>query len=125
MSYNKERSESKCSGSKSHFFAVPADRDSQSDREFEIFWKAIERVEKWEVGHEDFIEKWYISGVHKKRGTIIEYCVKKRGSFIWASKEEAVKLATENRLHAIIVHMENGIAFLRPEYNLKPFEQIS
>ncbi len=38
---------------------------SLSDKEFDSFWKAVEFVEKWEEGDEEFIEKWIISGVHR------------------------------------------------------------
>lgn len=95
-----------------------------NDKEFEIFWKAIERIEKWEVGREDFIEKWYISGVHKKNGVITEYLVQYETKKLWFSKDECIKLAMQNRLHATLVHMKNGNTFLRPEYNQKHFELI-
>jgi hypothetical protein len=48
---------------------------SLSDEEFERYWKAIEKNERWEVGEEDFIPRGIISGVHKKRGVITEYLV--------------------------------------------------
>ncbi len=97
---------------------------SLNDTEFKIFWKAIEHIEKWEVGREDFIEKYYISGVHKKHGIITEYLVQRGNSKIWFSKEESIKLTMENRLHATLVHMKNGSIFLRPEYHQNPFELI-
>ncbi|MBI5274337.1 MAG: hypothetical protein HY860_04700 [Chlamydiales bacterium] len=96
--------------------------NSLSNQEFEIFWKAIEHIEKWKVGREDLIEKWYISGVHKKRGIITEYLVQKNETSIWVPKEESIKLATEHRLHATIVHTKSGSIFLRPEYGQKPFK---
>ncbi len=95
---------------------------SLTDKEFEVYWKAIEKNEGWEVGREDFIEKWYITGVHKKRGVIIEYLVKNNEGLVWTSKEEALKLAMEGRLHAILVHMKNGRLYLRPEFGSKSFE---
>ena len=52
---------------------------SLSNKEFEIYWKAIEQIEGWEVGDEDFIDKWIISGVHKKRGAITEYLINQSG----------------------------------------------
>ena len=52
---------------------------SLSDKEFELYWKAMEQNEGWEVGDEDFIEKWIISGVHKKRGKITEYLLNQSG----------------------------------------------
>lgn len=98
---------------------------SLNDKEFEKFWKAIEQVEKWGVGREDFIERWYISGVHKKRGVITDYLVKKRGASNWVSKLDALKLAAEYRLHAVVVHLKNGTKYLRPEHGAKPFILIT
>lgn len=89
--------------------------------EFEIYWKAIETNEKWEEGKEDFIARWYISGVHKKHGIITEYFVNSN----WISKAEALKLATEHRLHATIVHLKNGTEYLRPEYGASSFKLIT
>ena len=97
---------------------------SLNDKEFEMFWKAIEFVEKWREGTEDFIEKWIISGVHKKRGVIVEYLVHKSPKDVWITKEQAIQFATEGRLHAVIVHLKNGTNYLRPEYRAKPFEII-
>lgn len=97
---------------------------SLNKKEFEIFWKAIEFVEKWKVGEEDFIEKWIISGVHKKCGVIQEYLVEKPEKSIWTSKDRALELAKEGKLHVIIVHLKNGTQYLRPEYRAKPFEVL-
>lgn len=98
---------------------------SLSDEEFEKYWKAIEKNERWEVGEEDFIEKWIISGVHKKRGVITEFLVKTNQGSIWFSKQEALKLAFEGKLHSIIVHLKTGSAYLRPESKSKPFVLIA
>jgi hypothetical protein len=76
------------------------------------------------VGQEDFIEKWYIAGVHKKRGTITEYLIAMKKE-IWVPKMDALKLAMEGRLHAVIVHLKNGTYYLRPEYKQKPFETVA
>jgi hypothetical protein len=97
---------------------------SLNDKEFEIFWKAIEQVEKWRVGAEDFIEKWIISGVHKKRGVIVEYLVRTSGKDAWVTKEQAVQFTVEGRLHAVIVHLKSGTTYLRPEYRARPFELL-
>ncbi len=80
--------------------------------EFDRLRVAVERIEGWEVGREDLIEKWYISKVHKIHGVITEYLVNKS----WLSKEAALKLAEEGKLHATIVRLKNGTAFLRAEY---------
>lgn len=95
---------------------------SLADKEFEIYWKAIEQIEGWEVGREDFIEKWYITGVHKKRGVITEYLIEKDNGPTWVLKEQALNLALEGKLHATVVHMKNGRLFLRPEFGSKAFE---
>lgn len=98
---------------------------SLTDHEFEIFWKAIEYIEGWEVGEEEFFEKWYISGVHKKHGIIIAYLVEINKKTELFAKEKAINLAKEGHLHAIIVHLKNGTVFLRPEFGAKAFELVS
>lgn len=98
---------------------------SLNDGEFESFWKAIEFVEGWKAGKEDFIERWIISGVHKKRGVIFEYCIHKTKECSWVQKAEAIALASEGRLHATIVHLKNGVTYLRPEYGAKPFQLVT
>ena len=85
-------------------------------KEYNQFQEAIERIEGWEAGEEDFIEKWYISGVCKKEGVITEYLINKKGKDVWIAKEDALNLANKGRLHATIVHLKNGTIFLRPEY---------
>ena len=89
--------------------------------EFNRLREAIERIEGWTIGREDFIEKWYITGTHKKRGVIQEYLIRKSEGEAWVAKENAVHLAGQGRLHAVIVHRQNGSVFLRPEYGAKPF----
>lgn len=98
---------------------------SLNDKEFKSYWQAIEFVEGWEEGLEDFFEKWIISGVHKKRGTIFEYYVKKPQGSVWISKTDAIVLAQDHRLHATIVHLKCGTIYLRPEYRSKPFKMIT
>jgi hypothetical protein len=94
---------------------------SLSNEEFELFWKAIEQTEKWEVGNEEFIEKWIISGVHKKHKVITEYLVHKKTDSVWVSKPEALQLALQGRLHAILVHLKTGTLYLRPEFGSHSF----
>lgn len=93
-------------------------------KEFETYWKAIEQNEGWIVGRETFVDKWYITGVHMKRGVIYEFRIQKNGSDIWLSKSEAISMAASHQLHAIIIHMKNGSCYLRPEYNSKPFSSL-
>ncbi len=95
---------------------------SLTDQEFETYWKAIEENEGWGIGNEVFIEKWYITGVHKKRGVITEYLIEKNEGPTWIAKEQAVNFALEGRLHATVVHMKNGRLYLRPEFGSKSFE---
>ena len=97
---------------------------SLNDEEFEKFWRAIEETEKWIEGKPDFIPKYYITGVHLKRGVIQEYCIDRGGETIWVSKKEAVVLAEEYRLHAIVVTLANGTSYLRPEYHAKRFRDM-
>ena len=97
---------------------------SLSDIEFDAYWKAIEQNEHWEVGQEDFIEKWYISGVHKKRGIISEYLVNKPDTAVWTSREDALCLAREGRLHVVLVHLRNGTMYLRPEFRTHAFTLV-
>ena len=56
--------------------------------EFEKLRITMERIEGWEIGRDDFIEKCYISGVHKKRGVIQEYLIKEGSKENWISKEK-------------------------------------
>ena len=97
---------------------------SLNDKDFEKFWKAIEKIEEWRPGEEEFFEKWIISGVHKTRGVISEYRINKSEGNEWFSKENALKLAGEHRLHAVIVHLKNGTKYLQPEYKASPFRRL-
>lgn len=96
-----------------------------SIEEFERLHTAIERIEGWKEGHEDFIPKWIISGVHKKRGVITEYLVCINQESIWLPKQEAIKWTLEGKLHAILVHMKNGNHYLRPEHGQHSFVAIT
>lgn len=98
---------------------------SLNDEEFERYWKAIEKNECWEVGIEDFIEKWIISGVHKKRGVITEYLVKTTKEPTWISKMDAIRLSLEGRLQAVLVHMKNGNHYLRPMHGQHGFVTVA
>lgn len=84
-------------------------------------WKAIEENGGWIVGRELFVDRWYITGVHKKREVIYEYCIQKNGHDIWLPKSEAISMAVSYQLHAIVVHMKNGSCYLRPEYHAPSF----
>lgn len=92
--------------------------------EFNRLREAIERIEGWAIGREDFIDKWYISGIHKKHGVIQEYLIKKDNGDVWLAKEEAIRLAEQGRLHAVIVCPKKRSAFLRPEYRAGRFLEL-
>lgn len=96
-----------------------------SDEEFERYWKAIEKNETWKIGQEDPIEKWLISGVHKKRGVITEYLVRANKESIWLSKQDAIKLTVEGKLYATVVHLKNGNDYLRPKHGRHGFVIIT
>jgi hypothetical protein len=99
--------------------------NSLTDAEFEKFCRAIEETEKWEVGREDYIERWYITGVHMKKGVIQEYCIRRNAKDVWISKCEAIELAQKWRIRAIVVHSSKGNSYLRPEYHGKRFRQMA
>lgn len=97
---------------------------SLNDHEFVKFWRAIEETEHWESGKEDFIDSCYITGVHMKRGVIQEYRICKGGNDVWVSKQDAIILAQEWKIHAIVVHSSNGNLYLRPIYHGKCFREM-
>jgi hypothetical protein len=97
---------------------------SLNDQEFEKFWRSIEETEKWQEGKEDPIDKCYITGVQMKHGVIYKYCVRQHRNDIWLSKQEAIALAQEWKIHAIVVHCSNGSLYLRPEYHGKRFREM-
>lgn len=61
----------------------------------------------------------------KKRGVITEYLIETTHGPTWFSKQDALELAFEGRLHATIVHLKTGTYYLRPEYGSTPFELIT
>ena len=98
--------------------------NSLNTHEFERYWRAIEQNENWERGHDDFIDKQYITGVRIKHGIIFEYLTRQNGQDIWLSKSDAILLAESHQLHAIVVHMKSGSCYLRPEYHTQPFSSL-
>lgn len=98
--------------------------NSLDTHEFERYWRAIEQNEKWEIGREDFIDKWYITAIRSKHGVIYEFCMQQNGQDIWLSKSEAITLAEAHQLHAIVVHLKNGTCYLRSEYHATPLSSL-
>jgi hypothetical protein len=97
---------------------------SLNAQEFEKFWRAIEETENWVVGREDPIPRWFITGIHMKYGVIYEYQIQQNGKSMWISKQDAILLAQEWKLHAILVHCSNGRMYLRPESHGKAFHEM-
>ena len=97
--------------------------ESLTKEEFESFRKAIEKMEGWEVGWEEFYEKQYISSVKRKGSAITEYLIQGKEGQKWLTKAEAVILAASGKLHAIVVHAKKGI-YLRPEFHSKAFRSL-
>ena len=54
-------------------------------------------------------------------GVITEYLVNKS----WLSKEAALKLAEEGKLHVTIVRLKNGTTYLRSEYGSQFFIDVT
>ena len=91
----------------------PANSVIYYDVEYEKLLDAMKKHEGWREGKEEYIEV-------KK---IIEFALIKNASFLsflwdsvvnsWISKQEAIALAENGRLHAIIVHGKNE-TYLRP-----------
>ena len=95
-----------------------------SEEEFKRLQKAIERIEGWKEEQEDVIDKWYITGVHKRSGVITEYCVNQSGNNKWFLKRDAIQLAIQEKLHAVVVCMKRGTVYLRPKHRNHPFVSV-
>jgi hypothetical protein len=68
------------------------------------------------------VPEWFLS-VNSSL-LLLFFCIHKNGSDAWISKEAAVALANEQRIHAILVHSSNGSLYLRPEYKGKKFRDL-
>ena len=71
--------------------------------EFSKFWKAIEKIEDYQVGK--ITELYAIRKLHKKNGSIFEYYIDPLG---WVSKDQCVKLAKANHLDVIVCSSPSG-----------------
>lgn len=97
---------------------------SLNNEEYEQLLDAMKKHEGWREGKEEYIEVKKILGVHvNKRGIFSEFLVGDVHTSIWISKEEAIALAEQGRLHAVVVHTKYG-AYLRPEYHHASFKQL-
>lgn len=97
---------------------------SLSTKEYEQLLDAMERHEGWNFGHEGCVEVKKITGIHlNKQRAIFEFLVEDSSSKIWISKEEAINLAKEGMLRAVVVKGKNTV-YLRPEYHQISFKQL-
>jgi hypothetical protein len=97
---------------------------SLTSEEYEQLINAMERHEGWIFGHEEYIEVKKIIGVHlDRKRSISEFLVEDSSAKTWITKDKAIVLAEEGRLHAIVVRVNNK-KYLRPEFHQKPFRQM-
>jgi hypothetical protein len=97
---------------------------SLNDEEYENLLDAMKKHEGWREGREEYVEVKKILGIHfNKKRVIFEFLVGDSVTNMWISKQEAIALAKEGRLHAIVVHAKRGV-YLRPEYHHTPFKQL-
>lgn len=97
---------------------------SLSPEEYEKLLDAMQRYEGWHPGDEEFIEVKKIVGVRlNKKRVFSEFLIKDSISSVWTSKVDAIILAEDKRLHAVVVHTKNE-KHLRPEYHQTPFKQL-
>lgn len=97
---------------------------SLNDEEYEKLLDAMKKHEGWREGREEYVEVKKILGIHfNQKKVISEFLVGNSRASMWISKREAIALAEEGRLHAVIVHTKYGI-YLRPEYHSTSFKQM-
>ncbi len=97
---------------------------SLNDAEYEQLLDAMKKHEGWREGKEEYVEVKKILGIHYNRKRVIsEFLIGDDVANAWISKSEAIALAEEGRLHAILVHAKGG-TYLRPEYHNTPFRQM-
>jgi len=97
---------------------------SLNDEEYEKLLDAMKKHEGWREGREEYIEVKKILGIHfNKKRVISEFLVGNSSASIWISKQEAIALAEEGKLHAVVVHSKHCV-YLRPEYHHIPFKQL-
>jgi hypothetical protein len=88
-----------------------------SKDEFEKLWRAIEKMEGW--GNEgkisEFVVKRKITAVRKnEHGTIQSYQIEGYG---WVPKPQAIALAAEGKIDAVVATSPRGNKFLRARPN--------
>jgi len=97
---------------------------SLNDEEYEKLLDAMKKHEGWREGKEEHIRVQKILGIHvNKKRIIFEFLIGDAVESAWVSKQDAILLAEEGKLHAIVVHGKNG-AYLRPEYHHTSFKNM-
>ncbi len=96
---------------------------SLNDDEYEKLLDAMKKHEGWREGKEEIIEVKKILGVHVKKKVIFEFLVGNVIENKWIPKQEAILLAEEGNLHAIVIHGKNS-KYLRPKYHGRPFKDM-
>lgn len=97
---------------------------SLSEGEYQKLLDAMKTHEGWREGREKYIEVKKVLGVHfNKKGVISEFLVGDGLTNLWISKPDAITLAEEGELQAVVVHAKQGF-YLRPAYHLMPFKQM-
>ena len=97
---------------------------SLNEAEYEKLLDAMQRHEGWRDGREEFIIVKKIINVRMNSKRVIsEFLIGDAYESQWFSKQAAIALAKEGRLHAIVVHAKTS-TYLRPEYHHTPFRQL-
>ncbi len=97
---------------------------SLSDEEYEELLDAMKKHEGWREGREEPIVVKKVLGIHfDKRRVISEFLIGNGKEHVWLSRQEAIVLAEEGRLAAVIVHTKRGV-YLRPKYLGTPFHKM-
>jgi hypothetical protein len=92
--------------------------------EYEKLLDTIQRCEGWYPGDEEINEKAKIVGVNFFKGRVIEYCVQLANGFEeWLNQEQAIRLAEEKALLAVVVHSRFG-TYLRSFPHHKKFRDL-
>jgi hypothetical protein len=97
---------------------------SLNDEEYEKLLDAMKKHEGWREGKEEYVELKKILGIHvNKKRIIFEFLIGDSGASAWISKQEAIALAEDGMLHAVVVHGKNG-TYLRPKYHRTRFKDM-
>lgn len=103
---------------------------SLNDEEYIQLLDAMKKHEGWREGREEYTEAKHekqvkeVIGVRvNKQNVITEFLVVTSKKSKWILKKEAIVMAEEGCLHAVVVHSKNG-SYLRPAHGAKPFHEL-